>query len=305
MFFKQKIFRKIPTAIEALQNEFYIGIESSKLNEKDLLNIGITQDFIPLVEGIDFLPSKIGKFSTINADGLVIIRKDLPKEKFYQDLSYTWKEWHGREQVEFSGTRGYERFRFQRNRLDAPNTKVTTINIENSIWLLIKCVPNEENLLHKLNLALEVFGEFSIALDAKDGPIILPTKVKFVEWLILRSGILTEEEIKEKIENTISIKIKKTQRPIILQRLEYIRSKKPDEIAIGSAGYQGYVVYNFYKLGISILESEYPDNATYIFDSNNWEDLSKLSKTEILKGNLAKQRIFHDKDWTIKIDQLF
>ncbi|ENG3828803.1 hypothetical protein ABT413_003610 [Acinetobacter baumannii] len=68
-----------------------------------------------------------------------------------------------------------------------------------------------------------------------------------------------------------------------------------------------FVVYrdNFYKLGISILESEYPDNATYIFDSNNWEDLSKLSKTEILKGNLAKQRIFHDKDWTIKIDQLF
>lgn len=39
MFFKQKRFRKIPTAIEALQNEFYIGIESSKLNEKDLLNI--------------------------------------------------------------------------------------------------------------------------------------------------------------------------------------------------------------------------------------------------------------------------
>ncbi|WP_129556780.1 hypothetical protein [Acinetobacter johnsonii] len=61
---------------------------------------------------------------------------------------------------------------------------------------------------------------------------------------------MTEEEIKEKIENTISIKIKKTQRPIILQRLEYIRSKKPDEIAIGSAGYQGYVVYNFYKLGM-------------------------------------------------------
>ncbi len=299
MFFKQKRFRKVPSAIVAIQNEFYIGIDSSKLSEKTLLDIGLTKDFLPLVEGIDFLPSKVGKFSTINADGLLVVRRDLPKEKYYQELSYTWKEWHGKEQVEFSGTRSQERFRFQRERLDAPNTKVTTIKIEKSIWLLIKCMPNEENLLHKLNLALEIFGEFSLALDAKNGPIILPAKVKFVEWLILKAGTLTEQEIKERIEQTISIKIKKTLRPVILQRLEHIRSKGPDEIAIGSAGYQGYVVYNFFKLGISILESEYPDNATYVFDSTKWEDLSKLSKTEILKENLAKERIFHNKDWII------
>lgn len=305
MFFKQKRFRKIPSAILSIQNEFYIGIDSSKLSEKDLIKIGLTQDFLPLVEGIDFLPSKIGKFSTINADGLVVVRKDLPKEKFYQESAYTWKEWHGKEQVEFSGTRSQERFRYQRERLAAPNIKVTTIKIENSIWLLFKCAPNEENLLHKLNLALELFGEFSLALDAKDGPIVLPAKVKFVEWLILKSGTLTDQEIKEKIEQTISKKMKKTLRPVILQRLEHIRCKGPEEIAIGSAGYQGYVVYNFFKLGISILESEYPDNATYVFDSSKWEDLSKLSKTEILKENLAKDRIFHNKDWSINIDQLF
>ena len=114
MFFKQKRFRKIPSAILSIQNEFYIGIDSSKLSEKDLIKIGLTQDFLPLVEGIDFLPSKIGKFSTINADGLVVVRKDLPKEKFYQESAYTWKEWHGKEQVEFSGTRSQERFRYQR-----------------------------------------------------------------------------------------------------------------------------------------------------------------------------------------------
>lgn len=305
MLFKQKRFRKIPSAISSIQNEFYIGIDSSKLSEKLLLNLGLTPDFLPLVQGIDFLPCKIGKFSTINADGLVVLRKDLAKERFYQEFSYTWKEWHGKEQVEVSGTRSQERFRFQRERLAAPNIRITTIKIENSIWLLIKCTPNEDTLLHKLNLALELFGEFSLALDAKNGPIILPSKVKFVEWLILKSEILTEKEIKEKIEQTISIKIKKTLRPVILQRLEYIRSKGPDEIAIGSAGYQGYVVYNFFKKGMSILESEYPDNATYVFESNKWENLSKLSKTEILKDKLAKERIFHNKDWSINIDQLF
>jgi len=36
-------------------------------------------------------------------------------------------------------------------------------------------------------------------LDAKDGPIVLPAKVKFVEWLILKSGTLTDQEIKERI----------------------------------------------------------------------------------------------------------
>jgi hypothetical protein len=97
MFFKQKRFRKIPTAIEALQNEFYIGIESSKLNEKDLLNIGITQDFIPLVEGIDFLPSKIGKFSTmallqIAADG----KLNTLLAKGSADECFPWSSFSGR-----------------------------------------------------------------------------------------------------------------------------------------------------------------------------------------------------------------
>jgi len=54
MFFKQKRFRKVPSAIVAIQNEFYIGIDSSKLSEKTLLDIGLTKDFLPLVEGIDF-----------------------------------------------------------------------------------------------------------------------------------------------------------------------------------------------------------------------------------------------------------
>ena len=43
---------------------------------------------------------KIGKFSTINADGQVVVRKDLPKETFYQEISYKWKEWHGPDQIE-------------------------------------------------------------------------------------------------------------------------------------------------------------------------------------------------------------
>ena len=58
MFFKQKRFRKVPSAIVAIQNEFYIGIDSSKLSEKTLLDIGLTKDFLPLVEGIDFLKTE-------------------------------------------------------------------------------------------------------------------------------------------------------------------------------------------------------------------------------------------------------
>ena len=79
---------------------------------------------------------------------------------------------------------------------------------------------------------------------------------------------------------------------MILQRLNYIASFNPDVTVIGVAGYSGYIIHNFPRLAISVLESEFPDNATYIFDYKDWEPLSKLSKTEIIRNNLEKPELF-------------
>lgn len=304
MSFKKKYFRKIPATIEAINQVFFIGVPCSRFNDNDLHKLGIVDDQLPLSLGTNFLPSKIGKFSTINADGQVVIRKDLPKETFYQEISYKWKEWHGPDQIEREGTKSIARERYQRQRLDAPNVRITVSEIDNELFFLIKCEPNEDNLLHKLNLVLELFSEFDVHINSRNGLITLPHNLKTVDWTILKSGTMTADEIKEAVEKSISPKIKSTLRPVILQRLNYIASFNPEVTVIGVAGYSGYIIHNFPRLAISVLESEFPDNATYIFDYKDWEPLSKLSKTEIIRNNLEKARIIHDEYWKEKIYKL-
>lgn len=99
-----------------------------------MYKIGIVDDQRPLSLGTNFLPSKIGKFSTINADGQVIVDKNLPKETFYQEISYKRKEWHGPDQVEMEGSKLIARERYQCQRLDASNVRITVSEIDNELF---------------------------------------------------------------------------------------------------------------------------------------------------------------------------
>lgn len=89
---------------------------------------------------------------------------------------------------------------------------------------------------------------------------------------------------------------------MILQRLNYIASFNPDVTVIGVAGYSGYIIHNFPRLAISVLESEFPDNATYIFDYKSWnlcqnyprQKLSEITwkKPELFMMNIGKKKIY-------------
>ena len=43
------------------------------------------------------------------------------------------------------------------------------------------------------------------------------------------------------------------------------------------------------------------DNATYIFD-HNWEQVSRMTKAQILQGDLHLDRIIHAGNWTERIE---
>lgn len=103
------------------------------------------------------------------------------------------------------------RERYQRQRLDAPNVRITVSEIDNELFFLIKCEPNEDNLLHKLNLVLELFSEFDVHITSRNGLITLPHNLQKVDWTILKSGTMTADEIKEAVKS-ISPKIKSTLR---------------------------------------------------------------------------------------------
>jgi hypothetical protein len=70
----------------------------------------------------------------------------------------------------------------------------------------------------------------------------------------------------------------------------------PDFCAVGTQNFAGYVVYGFSRLDLYIFECDVTGNATYIF-RGDWELASKLTKTEILTGNLQEARLFHTENW--------
>lgn len=305
MKYKQKYFRKIPEKFLQLNGKFLITKKLSDFTESDLSTI---LDNFSWENAIEFLPKKNGKYSTINAEGKTVLRRDLPKEVVSREYKYKRLEFHGRDnrvEVDDSTWRSFERI--FREQLPAPNVPIKCIVNNDEKLLLIECDSrdSEQLLLHKLNLALEVFkSEFEIHIAAKDGFVKIPTEFKVVNWMILPSGEKSQEEIISLINSSISPKLKKTEIPVIKKRLAKINSYSPEAIAIGLGGYKGYVIYHFPQKNISVLESDNVNNATYVFNFKKWEELSQLSKTEIIEEGLAEQRIIHNKRWESNIDEL-
>lgn len=305
MKFKQKSFRKIPDSLANISGKFLLG---KKLDDLTVDYIEKISDQTTWENADSFLPNKIGKFSRINADGKEVIRRDQPKESITRAFYYTRSEFHGKDnrvEVEDMAWRTYQRY--PRDTIPAQSVHINCIENQNEKFLLIECDSQEDPslFLHKLNLALEIFGsELEFHIAAKDGFVQLPHTFKVVSWLILPAGNYTKEELKEKIKQTISTKLSRTVKPVIEKRLDKIASYEYTGIVIGIGGYKGYVIYHFPQKGLSVLESDSPNNATYVFNHTSWEELSRKTKTEIINSNLAIRRIIHDTNWDQQIDVL-
>lgn len=91
--------------------------------------------------------------------------------------------------------------------------------------------------------------------------------------------------------------------PIIRARLQEVNKYKPEFVAVGQAGFDGYVIFGFPKKNLYVLESVHPDNATYVFE-DEWQRLSQMTKAEILNHDLQKERIIHRAGWPARIRRL-
>lgn len=94
-----------------------------------------------------------------------------------------------------------------------------------------------------------------------------------------------------------------TNQPVVEYRLERVNRYQPKFVAIGRAGFRGYVIFGFPEKNLYVLESAYIGNATYVF-AENWEELSKRTKAEILSESLQLRRIIHRDGWDSEIDRL-
>ena len=73
---------------------------------------------------------------------------------------------------------------------------------------------------------------------------------------------------------------------------------------VGLAGFHGYIAYLFPEKELALLEHMQNGNATYVFQTSNWEMFSQLTKSEIINNALMKERIVHKSDWKANISRI-
>ncbi len=255
--------------------------------------------------GETILPRPVGKASRYNAYGKRIVHKDQPLETAYTTVEWHWTEWHGRDKVEQSDFRDRPYKRYPRTSVPPPSLQLTIFtNTAGEKVALTPLINNwkasQGDLIHAVNLMLDIFGEATFFDDKLEQVIKAP--IKSLNWKILPKGARPFAELEGHLKQALN-RVKQGNRSFVDHRLDRLNSYKPEFTAIGQGGFTGYVVFGYPKKNIYVLESILYGNATYVL-GNDWEKISKLTKAEILNDQLHKERIIHVRNWFEKIRKL-
>jgi len=154
-----------------------------------------------------------------------------------------------------------------------------------------------ESNKHVINMMLELFGSCEIVLE--NLAELSPAAERRVNWAMLPPGEHPWDHIVSHVEKVFSKK-SPTVASAVLLRQEIIRSFEPTSIYRGLAGFSDYIAYTFPSQQIVVLESVFYGNALYVL-GDNWEAVSRLTKSEIINGGLALERIIHSKGWVANL----
>ena len=306
MIISGKRKRKLDKKLFRLKEGSYVvpSVSISNLLTKTLLGIGFTNK---MEDGETILPpSDFGPVCRFNADGKEIVHKNRPMETAYRQVEWTWEQWSGRYDTEtMSKIVDVPYKRYPRTLLPPPSIELSIVKNNKGEKFLV--APKQEldfddtdALLHCINIFLEIFNQCQILSEHLEGYSI--KNVKQLNWQVLPHGKYPWKKIQGQLKPIIERE--KEQKQIVMQhRLELITGYDPEFVAIGKAGFSGYLIFGFPRKNLYVLESLYYGNATYIFEEN-WAILSKLTKAEILTGNFQKDRIIHRVKWDGHIKQL-
>lgn len=297
MYINQKRIMSVDNVLLEFKEgeEVYIILNLASNLSKKLEDIG----FNTLDIGSSVLPKKIGSVSRYNADGKYELLREEPKEPYCIDRDMTFLA-YGKHEVTKSVTFTYKRY--QRKLILAPTQELSIILDKDNKKIISSdlITYNKENkklIKHVINLFLELFGECQLV----DKNLIsrIKTPIKKLNWNIMPKGKMPWKELEKQLLNTTNISSSRNSKEIYA-RINYINSFEPDFFAVGNGGFNDYIVLGFEKKNIFILENRLPKNATYVF-KKNWEEITKLTKAQILAENLQEDRIIHSSSWKDKI----
>lgn len=254
--------------------------------------------FDKLSTGESVLPGIVGPVSRFNAEGRQKVRRDLPMETAYRQILWSWTEHHGPNEIEQTEIKEVPYQRYPREFIAPPSLALEVVEVDTEKQAIVAPLiefneASEAHLLHAINLLLEIFGECEVF--SENLRTVLRAQVKRLNWKILPPGKHPWEKLQTQLEPMIQ-RARQGNRNLISHRLERVNQFNPEFVAIGTAGFTGYVVFGFPSKNRYIFESCLYGNATYVFDKD-WEELSKWTKAEILSENRQRARIIHLANW--------
>lgn len=254
--------------------------------------------FRDLQPGDALLPPIVGKASRVNSEGSYITHRDRPKEpRLVGRREWTREEWAGRGQTN-TVTEEVDMYRdcYPRTFIPPPGIELTVVEHNDHIYAVSPTFSWQQSadadIIHALNLMLELFGE----AEVRHGDLrsFLPPHTQRVNWVLLPPG-QGVAGVTAHVQGLIN-RTKISFRGPIMSRLTFLASRNPTDVYLGQGGFDAYVAYVFPGTGMTVLESVMPANATYVFQGN-WHAVSHFSKTQILAGHHHHDRIIHDADW--------
>lgn len=257
--------------------------------------------------GMRLLPAAIGAVSRRNAAGTIIKHRDRPKETVFRQCEVKYKEWHGKDRVEATKITDRRYYRYPRTHISPYAIELTIHQLPDGATVIAtsEAVSLDRQypakLLHCINLMLELFGLCTVVNKDLLPVGFVPTRS--LNWKVLPAGKMPWSKLEPNLKRIIRSR-KSSVQQVREHRLKYINSYKPSFVAVGHGGFTGYVVFGFPDLGFHILECVNYGNATYVFGSQ-WEELSKLTKAEILDQQHQKARFVHLQNWEQHIRSLF
>lgn len=306
MIIQQKYIRSLNKHLGQLMQgvDLVIGVPITQENNELVSRIGFS---VPTEVGDTVLPSpSFGRIATYNAEGKQVVRRDLPKETAYRQIEWHWNEWRGyNETEEMTAIVDVPYERYPRDFVPPPGVELSIGGSKKSGLYVVSPTTkykaaNHETIIHTINLFLEIFGMAHVLTEGFEA-VKIPS-IRRLNWTVLPEGEYPLDKLKDFVEPVLTA-ASEGKRPVIQNRFVTISKYSPKFVAIGRAGFSGYLIFGFPKKNIYVCESAYYGNATYVFDKN-WDQLSRLTKAEILDEALHEDRLIHREGWDQKVAKL-
>lgn len=308
----KKFYKKIPLHLREKIQQFssdsfkvavVIKLYKTQISSNELIKFGIWVDDQGNYNCKSIVPQpSLGKHSKKNSEGWTEIHKDMPKVTKSYSLGERpiYGDWSNGS-FDLTVTRNvYQRTEHSPSNFEIVSSLIDESQDQDGEFGIFKIEVGttmsrndrdfEQTTLNILNLLHETVGKIDV-FDIQASKLDHLSSLS-VDWEIFPPG-KRDLDIR-KIVGT-SRNLTDEQYHEFIDRFDTIRSLNPVRYIKGLGGSSAYFGA-LLKDDLIVFENIKYGNALYIL-YEDWQDVSKLSRTEILSGNYDYERIIHSSNW--------